>query len=548
MNLLLPPRTDGSRMELEVSGGRIVIIGANGAGKTRFARRMAADAAPKAIALSALGAIFPSASGNEIDSLDSLLSRLMHDEMLNLLSYKLSRAEKSRPCDTPLPVTALDRVVSHWQEIFPDNRVLIESGKMLFGRGVDPDAYSSLRLSTGEKAVLYYLAALSYAPDESVVFVDNPDMFLHPSLTGSLWNRLELMRPDCTFVYITHDLDFAASRTGAEMIWVRDCDVTASTWDYDIFPRNSIIPDQAYLAILGSRKPILFIEGDSEHSIDAKLYPLIFRDYTVKPLGSCNKVIESTRSFNDLSDFHHLDSHGIVDRDRRDAHEVEYLRRKKIFVPEVAEIENILMLEDVVKAVAASRGKREEYVAARVKDSVISLFKANLRQQALQHTRHRVKRFMEYRTDGRFSDIGMLERHLDEMVVELNPRGLYEDYCREFHRYVDTADYQAVLRVFNQKSMVSSSNVAQLCGIPGGREEYVAAIIDILSRELPEAERIRNAILRCFGLPGSEPAEVSDAGTTLPKSPVRNNDTGDRHHSRFANHNRRHTGKTRHKR
>lgn len=371
---------------------------------------------------------------------------------------------------------------------------------MLFGRGVDADAYTLPRLSTGEKAVLYYLASIIYAPDGAVIFVDNPDMFLHPSLIASLWNRIEFMRPDCTFVYTTHNLDFAVSRSGADMVWVRDCDVAAGTWAYDLLPRNGIIPDQAYLAILGSRKPILFIEGDVEHSIDAKLYPLIFRDYTVKPLGSCNKVIESTRTFNDLAAFHHLDSHGIVDRDRRDAKEVEYLRRKKVFVPEVAEVENILLLEEVVKAVAAANRRREDYVFAKVSKAVISLFRANLRQQALQHTRHRVKRFMEYRTDGRFSDINMLEKHLQEMMVELNARGLYENYCREFRRYSESNDYSSVLRVFNHKSMVSSCNVAQLCGIKGGQNEYVNEIIKILRRDGAEAERIRHAVLRCFGI------------------------------------------------
>ena len=269
------------------------------------------------------------------------------------------------------------------------------------------------------------------------------------------------------YVYTTHDLEFAGSRTGATTVWVRDYDVAASLWDYDILPSRQGIPDEVYMAILGSRKPIIFIEGDAEHSIDAKFYPLIFCDYSVRSMGSCNKVIEATRSFNDLAAFHHLDSHGIVDRDRRDDKEVEYLRRKKIFVPDVAEIENILMLEEVVRTVATHCGKREDYVFGRVRDTIIKLFRSELRQQALQHTRHRMKRFMECRIDGRFSDITMLERHLDEVVHEFNARGLYERYCRDCHRYAETADYSEVLRVFNQKTMVPASGVAQLCGMTG---------------------------------------------------------------------------------
>ena len=34
------------------------------------------------------------------------------------------------------------------------------------------------------------------------------------------------------------------------------------------------------MTLVGVRKPVLFIEGDARHSIDAKLYPLVFKDYT----------------------------------------------------------------------------------------------------------------------------------------------------------------------------------------------------------------------------------------------------------------------------
>ena len=115
--------------------------------------------------------------------------------------------------------------------------------------------------------------------------------------------------------------------------------------------------EQLILDILGTRKPVLFVEGDDTHSIDFKLYSLIFPDYTVKAMGSCNKVIETVRSFNDMATFHHLDSWGIVDRDRRTPDEVKYLRNKKILVPNVAEIENIMLLEGVVRAVARQHKK-----------------------------------------------------------------------------------------------------------------------------------------------------------------------------------------------
>lgn len=517
MEISLPQRKDGRPDVVETSGHPLVVVGANGAGKSRFTSQLITSLGDKAFSLSALhglyvrddeavsqssvGKICKTADGLSVrggsqpNELDLLLSRLMHDEMLNLLNYKLSKADSEK---VSLRRTRLDQVVELWQEIFPGNKILVESGSFLFSRSNTDDRYSALRLSDGERAVIYYIAGVLYAPRGSAIFINSPEIFLHPTIMQSLWSRIELLRPDCTFVYTTHDLEFTSSRSNATVVWVRDYDPKAVTWDYGILD-GANLTDDVYQAIIGARKPVLFIEGDGVHSIDSKLYPLVFKEFTVKSLGSCNKVIEATRAFNDLSAFHHMDSYGIVDRDRRDEHEVEYLRGKRVMVPEVAEIENILMLEDVIKTVAASRGHNPERVFAKVSAAIISQFSQALKQQALLHTRHKVKRTVEYRVDGRFTNIGMLEDHIARLSDDIAPRKIYEEYCREFRHYVETGDYAAVLKVYNQKSMLPASNVASLCGLKN-KDEYVQAIIDLLSRPGKDAQTISNAVKRCFGL------------------------------------------------
>ena len=516
MEFSLPPNKDGQTEVVDSAGHPLVIVGANGAGKSRFTSKMISSLGNRAYSLSALHGLYvtdadavskssvgricgDSAAGKvaigKSNELDLLLFQLMHDEMLNLLNYKLAKADGK---NAELRLTKLDRVVGLWQEIFPENKILVESGSVLFSRSNGDDRYSALRLSDGERAVIYYIAGVLYAPKGSAIFINSPEIFLHPTIMQSLWSRIELLRPDCTFIYTTHDLEFTSSRSNATVVWVRDYDPAAVSWDYAILDRSTLTED-VYQAIIGARKPVMFIEGDGVHSIDSKLYPLVFKEFTVKSLGSCNKVIEATRSFNDLSAFHHMDSYGIVDRDRRDGHEVEYLRGKRIMVPEVAEIENILMLEDVIKTVASSRGRNPEKVFSKVSHAVISQFAQDLKQQALLHTRHRVKRTVEYRIDGRFTNINMLEEHIMKLHDEIAPRKIYEQYCREFRHYVETGNYAEVLKVYNQKSMLPASNVASLCGLKN-KDEYISAIIDLLSRPGEAAETISNAVKRCFGL------------------------------------------------
>ena len=72
-----------------------------------------------------------------------------------------------------------------------------------------------------------------------------------------------------------HDVDFAASRSENAIVWVRSFNPDSESWDYDLLPANSDLSEEIYLALVGSRRPVMFIEGDATHSIDAKLYPLI---------------------------------------------------------------------------------------------------------------------------------------------------------------------------------------------------------------------------------------------------------------------------------
>jgi len=557
-NLAMPKSMTGEGV-ITPTTRRVVIIGANGAGKSRFSRNVWRASSPDAVYLSAIDALYHNKTANSSDFIDArfmasaipdsekqreqttlerLLSLLMHDELVNLLGAKLSAleerqrdvAEKSNGIGksngieknhgtekkpsaekhnatekhrgtVALATTRLDRVIEIWQEIFPGNMVMVHNGSFLFQRPGSDDKYATKRLSDGERSVLFYTAAVLYAPAEANIIVEAPEMFLHPSTMQAVWTRLELLRPDCRFVYTTHDLEFAASRQGATFIWVRGWDAERDVFDYALIEQGSALSEAAYMSIMGARKPVLFIEGDASHSIDSKLYPLLFPDYTVKSVGSCNRVIEATRTFNDLSDFHHLKAMGIVDRDRRDDSEVKYLRRRGIMVPEVAEIENFFMLEEVIRAVAFHLGFDAHRVVRAVRTSVINGFKNNLRAQALEHTRHRIKKLVEYRVDGKFHSIREFEEHLNDLPAMLSPRELYDDFCRKFRGYVTAGDYKAILRVYNHKAMLTASNVAGQLRL-SSPNKYINTVLNILAGGGDAASEIRAAALEVLGFRG----------------------------------------------
>ncbi len=71
--------------------------------------------------------------------------------------------------------------------------------------------------------------------------------------------------------------------------------------------------------------------------------------------------------------------------------------------------------------------------------------------------------------------------------------------CREFHVYVQKKDYDKVLKVYNQKLMLTQSGVSGLVGLKS-REEYIKIVLKILKGNGREAAAIRKAIKQCFGL------------------------------------------------
>lgn len=470
----LPPKTGEPRKILLPTSRQVSLIGANGAGKSRFMDQLIENAGQRAYCLSPLTDAFP---GNPVPGFSELTERLVADHAAPVFS----------------------RVKDLWEKLFPGNSIVVSDSRIRFITSAGSDLIPPERLSRGERTALYYLAAVVYAPRRAVVFVDSPSLFLHPSLVNQFWNRLEQIRPDCRFIYDSPDAVFIGSRTENVIIWIRSYDSAVGSWDYDMID-SSLMSEELYVDMIGSRRPVLFIEGDSVHSIDSRLYTLVFPEYAVRPLGSCDKVIEATRSFTTLRQYHPLDIHGLVDRDRRTAAEVDYLRKRNIMVPEVAEVENIFLARGVVRTMAEILGKDSDRIIAKVEQTVMKIFAENYEAQALQHTRHKMKRDVERKIDARFSCITALELHIKGLINKLRPREHFESLMCDFERMLVEKDYQGILRVFNHKPMLTDSNVARLLGFPNA-ESYITGVIGALRHTDDAAARLRDEIRSLFVAP-----------------------------------------------
>lgn len=518
MELRLPQKQDVADPIL-LNTKTLVVIGANGAGKSSFGKELMRTYPDQAEKISGMRALFIQTE-NDIPLQEDQVSRVQKMIVERMFVPRLSEYEKlmihlqAEEFDAavdykenskqlpglPLPLTKIDRIQQLWEKVFPHNKLLRKSGFIeLASANRNGEAYGASKMSDGEKIVFYLIGAVLCTRPNALLIIEGPDLLLHDSIKNMLWNDIEELRPDCTFVYLTHDIDFVVNRQHSTCVWVHSYNAEEDTWDYEILEGDGKFPEELYIEILGSRKPILFIEGTDFNSIDNRLYPMIFPDYLVKPMGGCQKVIETTKAFRQLKDFHTLDSKGIVDRDRRTKGEIRYLRDQHIYVPDVAEVENLLLLEPIIRTVANRLMKDPEIVFTQVKENVIRLFCKDLEAQIILHARHRVRKKLEKAVNRKITTIEELSEHVRGLQNNIHVDTIYRELSEEFSGYIASRDYKSILRIYNHKGILPQSRLCNIIGV-SNKESYFSLILSILKENKEDAEVIRNTIKGSLGM------------------------------------------------
>ncbi len=516
--------------EIEVETKSLVIVGANGAGKTRFStalekkynnitHRISAqkslsmpfEVSPKTKEKAEAEFLYGyhTNSTQELDrykvgqrwgnkpntfllnDYDKLMVLLHTEEYEEAINYK----DKSKVNSSLVPpTTKLDRIQEIFEYVISHRKLIKKAGTIeTHPVGEESKKYNASEMSDGERIVFYLIGEVICTKENSLIIIDEPENHLHKSITKKLWDKIEQERPDCTFVYLTHDIDFAVSRQDSKKIWMKSYNGN-EVWDYEVLDEESPLPEQLYLEVLGSRKPILFIEGELD-SIDYKFYEQIFKDHTVKPLGSCDKVFEATSSFNDLKGFHHIDSFGLIDRDRRTEEQINHISDKSIWVSKVAEVESFLLLEDIVKIIAQRMGKNGTEVFNNVQERIINEFKNNLEREATQYTLHIIKNNFEKQLNPRVSDFSELSETLNSYWEEQDFEKIYNEIKEEFEQIIHDKDYNRVLEVYNNKGLVHKAQIASECDLNNRNNAYLNQILNVLKTNTEESEKIRESVL-----------------------------------------------------
>lgn len=216
--------------------------------------------------------------------------------------------------------------------------------------------YPIFQMSDGEKSALLLAGEVLTTAKGSIYIIDEPERHLHRSISAGLVEAIIADRTDSHFVVLTHDLELAAALGGGsgQVYSLTGCTWTGKSADgWKLFPVDASdeLPESARLAILGGRRELLFIEGET-HSLDIRLYKLLFPNSTLFPAGGCDQVIRAVTGLRTSQPHHWLSARGVIDGDGRDDDEKSSLRARGILALPVSEVENLYYSGIVIRAVA----------------------------------------------------------------------------------------------------------------------------------------------------------------------------------------------------
>ena len=216
-------------------------------------------------------------------------------------------------------------------------------------------SFSIAQMSDGERNAAIIASTVLTVEPGTVLLIDEPERHLHRSIIEPFLSALFQRRNDCAFLVSTHEIALPVADQEANTLMVRSCNWNgdrAIAWDIDLLEANTDLPEDLKRAILGSRKRILFVEGDDESSLDLPLFNVLFPGISVVPKGSCADVMSAVNGVRGSVNLHRVEAFGLIDRDNRPADEIERLANIFVFALDVYSVEALYYCSDAIIAVA----------------------------------------------------------------------------------------------------------------------------------------------------------------------------------------------------
>jgi len=446
----------------------VVAVGANGSGKTSLADNLRSSLNNNGLVISAQRVLFipeiesipnPELSEqrwNEMNKRSRTFKDI--DDFLeikeefgyvlgNLIAKHCAYAIKQleNPDGKRMP-SELEDTLRIWNEVFEHRKLKLIEGIRLKVIA-NEESYDPLKLSEGEKSALYLISQVIQAPTKGFIIIDEPEMYLHKTIISRIWDLLERHRQDCTFIYLTHDLDFATSRNTASKVWLRSFQYP-NKWDISRIPENEI-PEKLMLELLGSRKNILFCEGE-KGSTDQSIYQTLLPNFTVMPVNGCLNVINFTKAYNRIPNVNNR-AYGIIDSDYHTEIRLDKLRGDKVYSLKLAEVENLFLYDKLLEIMASIF--LAQHKIETIKDEILRELEKDKQLQALRYVSNKINNVFNESHMQKANSLEQLEVNYGEFNNQIKIAPWFQSRLRFIEDIISRKDYHAAIAIFNHKGL-----------------------------------------------------------------------------------------------
>lgn len=350
--------------------------------------------------------------------------------------------------------TVFSKLRTVFHILFPDIELRFDDSKTFCLSCIKQgEKYQVNALSEGEKVVIYYTISVLLAKENSFVIVDEPETYINPSLTNCLWDVLTDMRSDCQFIFITHSIDFVLGRTNSKIAWIKSY-TYPDKWEFEILKEDQEFPKALMTEILGSKKSIVFCEGDNKASLDYHIYKAILgTDFSIIPVQGHRQVVEYCKAVNKL-DFN-FKAYGIIDGDDFSEGKVENYRNSNIYVLPFNEIE-MFIIDDIILE------DTMQYIYPVDYQDRINKFKAKFWERviekkekiALNYVRQIINEHIETQKIANGNSLDTITTSLKQLS-NLDVKCIYQNKIEELEELINNRNYKGILKVCNLKKEIT---------------------------------------------------------------------------------------------
>lgn len=344
-----------------------------------------------------------------------------------------------------------------WNKIKPEIKFDIDTKNTVVKVEKNGSKYSINGLSDGERCILFYIGNVLLAPENSYIIVDEPETFLNAAVYNELWDLLISERPDCQFIFASHNMDFVQSRTNATYIWCKNFEAPYDL-DYQVLEESQEIPLPLLTEVSGAKKPILFCEG-TKNSLDYQIYSKLFSEFCfVKPVQGHKQVIQYTKAYNKLEETYGNKAYGIIDYDWMDEARIESYKKKNIFVLPFNEIEMLLVDEEMVNYVLSDDEEDKKQKIKKFRDTVISLCITNKDKIISIALKKKLDEFMEGNLiEAREPTEDEARTFLENLSEKFDITVTLENITKIVEDSMASSDFSKILKICNLKNEIIDS-------------------------------------------------------------------------------------------